>query len=83
MNNQKGESNTQLAKKPASRNQKEGIENHIKAARHFEEAAKKHQDAAAYLEQGKLEQAEQSTITAIGHTSLGKGAQVQSTNAVS
>jgi hypothetical protein len=75
MNNPTQQTNKQQAKTPSAKNVKKGVENHATAARHFEEAAKKHKDAERYLEQGKHEEHDQSAINAIGHASLGQKAQ--------
>ena len=50
-------------------NQK-GIENHKKAATHFEAAAKNHRDAAKHHEDGNHEKACESTLKAHGHQCL-------------
>lgn len=61
---------------PKAETQK-GIENHKKAAIHFEAAAKSHSDAAKHHENGNHEKAIKSTIEAHGHASLAKEAQRQ------
>ena len=49
---------------------KKGIENHIQAAKHLEEASKFHLEAAKHHEAGNHEKAAASTIKAQGHTCL-------------
>jgi hypothetical protein len=44
------------------------IENHKKAAKHLEEAAKSHHEAAKHHEAGEHDKAHHSTIKAQGHT---------------
>ncbi len=55
-------------------NQK-GIDNHKKAAAHFEAAAKSHLEAAKYHESGQHEEAAKCTIEAHGHASAANEAQ--------
>ena len=52
-----------------------GIENHKKAAKHLEEAAKNHHDAAKHHEAGNHEKAAQSTVKAQGQVTLATEAQ--------
>ena len=59
---------------PNAENQK-GIENHKKAASHFEAAAKNHLEAADHHENENHEKAARSTVEALGHSSLGNEAQ--------
>ena len=47
---------------------KKGIDNHIQAAKHLEEASKHHLDAAKHHEEGNHEKAAASTVKAQGHT---------------
>jgi len=54
---------------------KKGIENHKRAATHFEAAAKSHLDAAKHHEEGNHEKASKSTVEAHGHSTLGNEAQ--------
>jgi hypothetical protein len=70
------EKNTQTALIviPPTENQK-GIDNHKKAARHFEEAAKSHLEAAKHHENGNHGKAAKSTIEAHGHSNLANEAQ--------
>lgn len=59
---------------PKAENQR-GIENHRKAASHFEAAAKSHMEAVAHHQNGNHEKAAQSTAAAHGHSNLGCEAQ--------
>ena len=54
---------------------KELIEKHKKVAKHLEEAAKYHLEAAKHYEAGTLEKAHLSAIKAQGNTSLARGTQ--------
>ncbi|MDI9340990.1 MAG: hypothetical protein QM534_10520 [Sediminibacterium sp.] len=56
-----------------------GIENHKKAAAHFESAAKHHLEAAKHHESGNHEKAAKSTIEAHGHANLAHEAQKEDT----
>lgn len=63
MENPKSNVKNELMTIPNTENKK-GIENHLKAAKHLEEAAKNHKRAAKYHEAGNHEKAAQSTIAA-------------------
>lgn len=65
---------TDLQVNPKAENQK-GIDNHKKAATHFEAAAKSHSEAAKHHESGHHEKAAKSTVEAHGHSSLANEAQ--------
>ena len=67
-------SKTQLIVQPKNEIQK-GIENHKKAASHFEAAAKNHVEAAKHHENGQHEKAAESTVKAHGHSCLAIEAQ--------
>ncbi|OYU82791.1 MAG: hypothetical protein CFE24_14185 [Flavobacterium sp. BFFFF2] len=54
-----------------------GIDNHKKAAAHFESAAKSHLAAAKHHEDGHHEKAAKCTVDAHGHACMGKDAQTQ------
>jgi hypothetical protein len=56
-----------------------GIDNHKKAASHFEAASKSHMDADSHHESGNHEKAAKSTIEANGHASLAMKAQKKDT----
>lgn len=62
-------SKTELQIIPKAENQK-GIDNHKKAASHFEAAAKSHLEAAKHHENGNHEKAAKSTMEANGHSTL-------------
>jgi hypothetical protein len=71
--------NTETIKKeqpgtPTTENQK-GIDNHKKAATHFEAAAKNHLEAAKHHESGNHEKAAKSTVEAHGHSCVANEAQ--------
>ena len=59
---------------PKSENQK-GIDNHLRAAAHFEAAAKSHQEAAKHHAAGDHEKAAKSTVEAHGHACVANEAQ--------
>lgn len=63
---------------PKKENQK-GIENHLTLAKHLENAAKNHKEAAQHHEQGNHKKAAQSTIVAQGHLNLANKAQKKDT----
>jgi len=52
-----------------------GIENHKKAAEHFQAAAKNHLAAAKHHEEGHHDKAAKCTVNAHGHSCLGNEAQ--------
>lgn len=58
---------------------KKGIENHIKAGKHFALASKYHYEAAKYHEEGYHEKANQAALYAIGHANLACEYQLQDT----
>lgn len=62
---------------PSKEENKKGIDNHKKAATHFEAAAKSHLDAAKHHKNKNHEKAAKSTVEAHGHSSLGNEAQRQ------
>lgn len=59
---------------PQAENQK-GIDNHKKAAMHFQAAAKCHTEAAKHHESGNHEKAAQCTVEAHGHACVANEAQ--------
>ena len=67
-----------IKKKPSTgisaENQK-GIENHLKAAIHFEAAAKNHRDAAKFHQEGNHDKAFKSTIMAQGNQGIANACQ--------
>jgi hypothetical protein len=67
----------QLRKDSHSVENTKGIENHIKAAEHFSLASNYHYEAARYHEEGNHEKANQSTLLAIGHSSMANEYQIQ------
>ncbi|HWY35626.1 MAG TPA: hypothetical protein VNX68_13345 [Nitrosopumilaceae archaeon] len=69
------ENKTQEVTKYTSAENAKGIENHKKAAKHFQDAAKFHLEAAKYHEEGNHEKASHSTIKAHGHVILASEAQ--------
>lgn len=74
MKNNEKISKTEREIVPMAENQK-GIDNHKKAATHFEAAAKSHTDAATHHERGDHEKAAKSAVEAQSHSSLGNEAQ--------
>ena len=58
---------------------KKGIDNHVQAAKHLEEASKFHLEAAKHHEAGNHEKAAASTIKAQGHTCLASDCQKEDT----
>jgi hypothetical protein len=54
---------------PTAQNKK-GIDNHIQAAKHLEEASKHHLDTAKHHEVGNHDKASASTLKTQGHTCL-------------
>jgi hypothetical protein len=65
---------TALKVVPKTENQK-GIDNHMRAAAHFEAAARSHKDAAKFHELGDHEKAAKSTVEAHGHSCVANEAQ--------
>lgn len=74
MKNSNSEVKNELVTIPKTNNQK-GIDNHLKAAEHLDNASKHHIEAAKHHEAGNHEKAAQSTITAHGFVNLASKAQ--------
>ncbi len=74
MDNKAKKGKAELASIPKAENKK-GIENHKKAATHFEAAAKSHLEAAKHHENENHDKAAKSTVEAHGHAHLAHEAQ--------
>jgi hypothetical protein len=74
MKNTETKSKKEVVATSKAENQK-GIDNHIKAATHFEAAAKSHLEAAKHHESGEHEKAAKCTVEAHGHSCVANEAQ--------
>lgn len=68
------ENNSEIVKVPKTSEQI-GIDNHKKTAKHLQNAAEKHLEAAQYHQDGNHQQAALSTVSAHGYVNLAKKTQ--------